>query len=262
MRTAIAVQSCPAYADRRKAVRETWKRDVPNETDFFFLVGAHADEPDVLTLACGDGYEDCAAKQLAAIRRLRDYDHVFFCDDDTYVVPDRLMLCGYESADYMGCPCDVHEWRVVMAQGGAGFWLSKSAMGKMADGEIPDTKYSDRLVGKMAADAGVALTAHPGFNCGKYDGDVGFCNLVPTRANRYVTTHFVSPAQMYKIHRHFREGVPLPPNRYVVRFGELPVNVFETHGSWWCNYGKAVNGPFLYAHEAERHAFESVSLCV
>ena len=123
MKIAIAIMSCVKNAERREAVRRTWVKDIPFGIDYFFFVG-HVGVSDAISLPCGDAYEDCAFKQIEMIKFVKDYDYVFFCDDDTYVVIDRLMLCGFEAHDYMGCPCMLYE-ECVAAHGGAGFWMSK-----------------------------------------------------------------------------------------------------------------------------------------
>jgi hypothetical protein len=269
-KTAIAVMSCVPYRDRRDAIDATWFRDVPVGTDFYFFVGTREGDQreDAEVLPCGDEYADCAKKQFEAIRFLLKYggyDHVFFCDDDTYVVADRLLACGYEAHDYMGCPCLVGEYNIVVAHGGAGFWMSRRAM-ELADAAPEEDKavshFSDRALGYVLDRAGIKVHGDFRFNMGKYNNDVGFCNLVPNRENPYITAHYVRPAMFPALHAHFKDGTPLPPNRYGMNFFGMPVDLYEVGGHWGysLNGGPVmyVGGGFVLAHDAEAAAFEAV----
>lgn len=264
-RIAIAIQSCVPYRDRRDAIRGTWLEDVPPGIDTYFFVGGDglsAEEADLIdreaeALPCGDSYEDCAKKQIEMIRAVRDYDHVFFCDDDTYVVPDRLLASGFEKYDYVGCPCDVHEWKIVMAHGGAGFWMSRPAMASAL--LVPfsnQTTFSDRAVGYLMHEAGYKLWGDFRYNLGKYNGDKGYCNLVPTPKNRYVTTHFVQPHMHRIIRMGFQVGVCLPNTYEMVINGRHVFFLERPNGNWgYMAEGGELVGGFEMAHEAEMAAF-------
>lgn len=265
MKVAIAIQSCNAYKERRDAIRDTWLKDVPCGIDTAFFVG-RGDADDATALPCGDTYDDCWVKQFEMIKYMKDYDFVFFCDDDTYAVVDRLMLSGFEKHDYMGCPCDVYEGEIVMAHGGAGFWMSSYAMAMAVEVGLDHPKFtktifSDRTVGYLMDIAGIKLHGDYRFNLGKYHGHKGFCNLVPNRQNLYITTHFVKPKMMPLIYAHFKEGVPLPPNCYTMGINGRRVDFSEKNGKWWYFVwgDTAFKGEFDLAQQAEFAAMKDIS---
>ena len=256
----IAVMSCGPNKHKRDAIRRTWMTDMPADVPVMFFVG-DTDSDDAIRLSCPDDYDHCWLKQMEMIRHLWERSHVFFCDDDTYVVASRLMACGYDQHRYMGCPCEI-EGGVTMAHGGAGFFLNRTAM-KAINRISPkhdvfkSTTFSDRIVGKLMKIVGIKLFPDFRFNPGKYKDDKGFCNLVPNQSNRYVTTHFVTPQLMELLDHHFKNGGPTPRNIYDMYFGGKRVLVYESEGDW--NYliegtGQAVGG-FKLAHFAEAEAF-------
>jgi hypothetical protein len=233
-----------------------------------FFVGVHQQSPEdgVVMLDCPDSYDSCHWKQWRMLQWVgeRGYDNTFFCDDDTYVVPDRLMAC--QNPGYTGCPCEI-EPGVLMAHGGAGFLLNRDSLKFiLAVSETNEifrkTTFSDRLVGYLAYVAGVPLTPNYRFNLGKYANDKGFCNLIPTRYNSYITTHFVTPPLADLIHHHFKAGGPLPKNVYDMSFfGKKVVFAENMEGKWFYlldNSGHGV-GPFDLAHYAEAAALNQLA---
>jgi hypothetical protein len=261
--------SCDINKEKRDAIRRTWAQDVPVDIDTLFFVGnENVDHRDSIQLDCPDDYESCYLKQWRMIEFLKDYDYVFFCDDDTYVVVDRLLTCGYEQHDYMGCPCEI-ENGVIMAHGGAGFWMSKSAMRAalmvgLNHPEFVKTIYSDRMVGHLMHIAGYPLYGDGRFNLGKYIGDKGICNLRPNRENSYITTHFVTVEWFDKIYNHFKKGDKLPSNDYYMNILGSTVAFLENGGKWYymVNANRQFIGEFELACQAENHAIEMVKKLV
>lgn len=258
MTIAIAIQSCINYKDRRDAIRNTWMKDIPSDVFSCFFVGSHCDEPNVESLNCGDSYKDCGIKQFEMIKFLKDYDHVFFCDDDTYVVVDRLLNSEYENDDYIGCPCNIENSHVIMAHGGAGFWMSKKAMNQALEiginhNQFHNNIFSDRTVAYLMDMAGIKLKGDYRYNLGKYNGNKGFCNLVPNKNNKYITTHFVVPYMFKMIDYHFKHGHPLPINNYSVNFGRNIIVLENKDGTWKykINGDDSFIGNFNMANEAE-----------
>lgn len=113
--------SCVKNTHRRESIRKTWGKQSSVEISFF--VGGQS--TDTVCLPCGDFYGDCAEKQLLMIDYCQNYDYAFFCDDDTYVVVDRLLSCGFENHDYMGSG---YQTKGSYAHGGSGYFLSQKAM--------------------------------------------------------------------------------------------------------------------------------------
>ncbi len=225
--------------------------------DTTFFVG-EGESDDAVSLNCKDDYSSCALKQLEMIKRYEDYDHVFFCDDDTFVVGGRLLKSNFKQYNYVGYPCDTHGFSY--AHGGAGFWLNKKSIQTINNCIIhPDTIYSDRLVGFILNEHGIALKADFRYNAGKYIGDKGFCNLTPNVDNNYITSHFMPPETMRYVYKHFDMGLPAIKNDYVMTFFDVPVHIMQKGHSWYYGLSGKITGNFSMAHEAELAAFKYLS---
>jgi hypothetical protein len=112
----VAICSHGGGRERREAVRRTWLSRPAKGVSHFFFVGRGADvtgENDVVVLDVDDGYGFLPLKVREAFSyalRHYDADWLFKCDDDTYVVLDRLSsvprprydLIGDESVDARG----------------------------------------------------------------------------------------------------------------------------------------------------------------
>ena len=109
-RTLIAVKSCWRDLDAacHEAIRMTWAKDAWHTPfDLCFFVGQPDREKvqgDEFVLDCPDGYDELPYKTQSIIHYSLngDYDHVFFCDTDTFIIPRLLAKCGYENYDYAG----------------------------------------------------------------------------------------------------------------------------------------------------------------
>ncbi len=261
MDIAVFIMSCAATGNRRQSMRDTWLKDLPPNVPHRFFLGQHDNYSfvvDETMLPCLDDYQHCSDKQRMMLEAARDgYDYVFFCDDDTYVVVDRLLDLDYIAQhDYIGCPCPIEDG-VMMAHGGAGFWLSQKAIREGLAQESPETIYSDRLVGHLMHRAGIKLHADFRFNLGKYVGDKGYANLLPNKANAYVSAHFVKPHQFTYLYEHFHRGIPGLPNSYPMNFFGKRVDFSERAGRWWyIVIGETSwRGEFTLAQDAEQDAF-------
>src|SRR5277367_1576986 len=102
--TLLVVKSC--HYDRKRgchqAIRETWGRDAEVR---FFMGGETQDTllADETTLDCPDTHEGLPFKTRAICQRLKDIiDYAFFCDNDTFLIPRRLLACSYQKYDYAG----------------------------------------------------------------------------------------------------------------------------------------------------------------
>lgn len=199
MNVKIAIKSCHQHVRRRDAQRATWLREL-NE-DFFFVVGGEStQENDVLHCNVSDAFSDIAPKVLCACKyALEDnVTHLFVCDDDTYVRPDRLLKSGFRKHDYIGhLRVDnlFYNQGVPYAQGSA-YWLSELAMECVVrHGELMRPGViDDGAVGRCLIDR-VAFTHdyryEPGPNC---------MDRRPMPDNNVITTHKCLPGQMHYAH--------------------------------------------------------------
>jgi hypothetical protein len=178
------------------------------------------------------------------------------------VVVERLLKSGFEQHDYVGCPCRI-ENDVLMAHGGAGFWMSHKAMMAALQGEPVETTFSDRLVGHLMHQAGIQLHGDFRYNLGKYHGDAGFCNILPNRTNSYITTHFATSHVNEMVYSHFKEGISLPKNMYPMDFqNHRAVFMEEEDGTWaYSKYGVKRTG-FGLAQDAEECFVKSCSASI
>ena len=173
MRLLIAIKSCRHDRDRghHDAIRETWGRDV-TEADLRFFVGQGntisdlAEDEEVVNVL--DDYESLPLKTEAILRWFlsQNYDYVFLCDTDTYIVVPKLMKCGFEKVDYMGrntwplgvtrryASTDRHGniWPTFDAfawmSGGYGYFLSRKAAEYVID-NMPELWAEDMCVGQV-----------------------------------------------------------------------------------------------------------------
>src|ERR1044072_3314336 len=105
-RIVIGICSCHLNSALQCAVRQTWLRRLPENMKplFFVGVGKSATQPDVVQLPVDDAYEALPAKVHAFFQHTLQshaFEYLFKCDDDTYLVPQRLMsLVG--KGEYIG----------------------------------------------------------------------------------------------------------------------------------------------------------------
>lgn len=106
--------------------------------------------------------------------------------------------------------------------------------------------------------SGIPLHSDPRFNMGRYHGQSAFCNLIPRRDNQYITTHFVTPDLSSVIYTHLTKGIDVSPNHYSVSYGAKSLEFLEVNGLWWWKHKDSDPvGPFDFAENAEKQAFES-----
>ena len=182
MKILLAVKSCErdAHNGFNQTIRDTWGRDVRG-ADFRFFVG-RGRRPlrgDEVRLQCGDEYLDLPRKTQAILTwaSAREYDFVFLCDTDTFVVPHRLMASGFEAYDYVGHfggrPGVPEEQKIddetrtwAWASGGCGYWLSRRAA-EVVLGTEPSHWAEDFWVGSVLgpkiADGSLSAVNHPGY---------------------------------------------------------------------------------------------------
>src|SRR5436853_3583777 len=95
----IGVLSAAGYEARRQACRDTWFNKLRNRHVYpLFLVGGYTGQGnwmlsrDVLYLKCPDDYASLPQKtrMFCQFAAGCSASHIFKCDDDTYVQPDRL----------------------------------------------------------------------------------------------------------------------------------------------------------------------------
>jgi len=192
----VGVCSCQAAAARRKACRDTWMRHLPPGVECRFFLGGReplACEPDVVALWENDDYLHLPAKGLAfyawALENY-DFDWLFKCDDDTYLVPDRLKSLCDRRYDLVG---DMSLAQRGFPSGGAGYLMSRRLAERIVEhgGEIPAVGAEDVLFGKLAIKLQARRHATPRLFMG--------CTQTPRPGNDLVSCHWCKPGLMYGI---------------------------------------------------------------
>ena len=205
MKLAICVKSCRQDAREgfHDIIRKTWGRDAQDlGIDVRFFVGndqLHNPEWDEVVLQCPDDYESLPYKTREILRwsmsgsyDVDGYDYTFLCDTDTFLIPEKLLKCGFEQYDFSGRigsqypigktfryddgkrvvdPC--YPW----ASGGLGYFLSRPAAQEIIKHQ-PDHWAEDLWVGQL-------MGRHGGFKIG---------NLVPFE--QWCSWHF--PQRIFK----------------------------------------------------------------
>lgn len=197
------------YTSRRTIQRKTWLRDL-DEIPYLFLMGnsdlneknsIYVNAPDnKLPEKLYQGYKKCLDL---------DFDYLFTCDDDTYVVVERLLTSGYSNHDYMGTSYTFNggdRKGLTHAEGGAGFFLSRTAVKNMLlypiDGPLVQSAIaSDTMVGDLATWAKIPLHHHNDFNQGwsmeKRPGQI------PSPTNSAITSHYMNEEQFRETYKAF-----------------------------------------------------------
>ncbi len=168
MKLLIAVKSCMRDRDRgcHQVIRDTWAKDVKSADVMFFVgktgLNVHL-EDDEDTLSVRDDYYALPFKTREILQwsAQHGYDFTFLCDNDTFVVLNRLLNCGFESYDYSGKFCrapgttfnysdregkylSIHPW----ASGGFGYFVSRRAAGFVTVAQ-PNVWAEDMFVGQV-----------------------------------------------------------------------------------------------------------------
>jgi len=210
-KTLIAICSALAHSARRKACRDTWLQRLPGNVAAFFFVGRGYSGPaetDVIQVNAADDYASLPKKVTAMLRyvvRHFHFDYLFKCDDDTYVVADRLNeLPGSDMCAFL--------WNGKTASGGAGYLLTRSLAGSLT-GEIDESGYYEDVEVTLAArrlHASILSTKRLQLDHG----------ASPAPDNEFITAHWCSPERLHLIDEGWRSTmIPrFPPaiNKIVV----------------------------------------------
>jgi len=171
MKILIAIKACHHYHSRANAQRNTWIKDIPDGVDYRFFLGRSVKAvttpnlTDQVFLDADDSYYGLPDKMRKACEwaSQREYDYVFFCDDDTYVVVDRLLAHIPHGKDYVGrLRGPSGPWPAPYCSGFA-YWLSAKALKIVATTKLSVDTADDRAIGNMLQAAGVQGTLDPRF---------------------------------------------------------------------------------------------------
>ena len=138
MKVLVAIASCERDSNNgfNDAVRKTWLSSYNVDYRFFRGHGSTPTNADEVLLDCPDDYLSLPYKTQEIMKWAgeRDYDYIFKCDTDTYVVLERLLNSDFTNWDYIGhfngpvgVPNSIYNKLYTWASGGSGYFLSIKA---------------------------------------------------------------------------------------------------------------------------------------
>jgi hypothetical protein len=184
--------SCQRDLDNgaNRAIEETWGRVSP--IPYRFLLGGHDDSRKNATVYVPgpDGYDEQIPRMKAGYRWALEngFTHIFRCDTDTLVVPDRLARSHFEWSSYVGNSSEftvADKYDCTFAHGGCGFWVDAGAAQILVDAE-PFGLFNDQWAGKVLTDAGIKLKHDARYSMGK---SYGLDQPQATDANGIISVH-------------------------------------------------------------------------
>lgn len=153
-KTLIAVTGCHARRAQIAAQRATWVNDVDfsaADVRFFLGLGGEARCGDEVVLPVDDGYAGLPGKVRAVCRHAlaSGYDGLCKLDDDTYLVPARLLSAGFAAFDYVGNFRSRNGPYPAEYASGFCYYLSRRAMEIVAEAELSEDTMEDRWAGNL-----------------------------------------------------------------------------------------------------------------
>jgi len=189
----MCILSCQKYKNRRLACLETWVDEKHDNIKPIFVIGNENIKLPVLSdnilyTPCSDEYDHLTHKvKWFCLWALTNYDfnYIFKCDDDSYVVFDRLYSLSESRFDYRGF--DIGGY----ASGGAGYFMSKRAAMAVAGKLNESHAHEDLKIGKIIQSSGMSFIPDGNFqpfNC-----------TFPSADNTIITSHYCDINLMRRI---------------------------------------------------------------
>lgn len=172
-----------------------------SDLEVLFFQGGSArsfHDGDTISLNIADDYDSLSAKVASFFGYcLQEYEfeHLFKCDDDTYVHLPRLIQMDLAGIDYAGFNFDNRG----AASGGGGYWVSRRAVELVVQSAPSWGNRSDEdiMVGTILRRAGITIHHVEEFPHRMHDGFDP--RTAPLPWNSRITGHYSTPEQMYAI---------------------------------------------------------------
>jgi hypothetical protein len=205
MKVCYVILTCEAYQPTRcQLIRDTWLKRI-GSADAWFLSARANPEARVLGWNTLDTYDSCPIKYQQFFLNLPgSYDWYVFCDDDTYLFPERLepLLGDPSRPQCIGMLARKPDLPPYMA-GGPGFLLSSAAVAYLPEAcrTIPiQSLYSDVMIGIWLKDTPTEFIDNPLFFNYPHDHPLGGGD--PRTACGY---HYVDAAHV-ALYSHLHSG--------------------------------------------------------
>lgn len=158
----IAITTHQGNRVQTALLRRLWTQRVKGADVVFFYGGPSCEVlHDELRLDCRDDYLGLTDKARAIYwwAYHRGYDYVFDVDDDTYVIPERLLKSGFEQYDYIGRTATATGEPDITgtdyASGGPGVWISRKSLEILVNAPPTNDTADDRWLGQTLRANGV-----------------------------------------------------------------------------------------------------------
>lgn len=206
MNRAILAKSCQKNQVRQRACRDTWIGALPEYTAYI-VEGGHSQcsiiNNSLLRVEAGDDYQDNSIKLREAINRLpASIEHLFICDDDTFVHPQRWL--AHEPYGDLECrvytPSESEKRKRKQAKwvnGGAGYWMSRRLCELYIQECNERTSAEDILVYRLAEQHGMEIVDRPDLY-----GDDRYEQMPAGKVsaeNSLITCHPIQPDKMVQV---------------------------------------------------------------
>lgn len=201
MNNLIAVVTCWRNEIGPQVIRETWGKDSPIPIRFFYGGNPRrALYSDEVVVNAPDTYAGLAAKMKEIFRWCSSCDYILKCDDDAYVVPNRVRF-GTDHAGLLTPQGYIH--------GGAGYILSRRSLSILAGSEITSIS-EDKWVSDTLYQHGISPQNNPEHI---YQRRVFKDPLPPepTKDNNLAVVAEYAPQEVYAVHKRFLYGVRPDP---------------------------------------------------
>lgn len=207
----VGICSCLKNSEKREAIRETWMIHTQEGIECMFFVGGDhllEGESDTIVVTADDSYDFLPAKVIAFFKHALEhfeFDWLFKCDDDTYIVLSRLHSLLKLNAELIG-----NEFLTTRGSpsGGAGYLLSRRIVELIAgDQSLSNRGPEDIIVGEAAVRHGAKSV---GTNLLRWTATPS-----PRIDNNLITAHWCSPERMRAVHT----AMTKPPNRMIRSHG-------------------------------------------
>jgi len=216
MKILVSILTHEGTQSSADACTKTWLKDIQDPHEYYFYGSKHQSQKMDRTWNCEPDDGECRGRLPEKTYKMlveslnHDWDFLFKCDDDTFVVFDRLidLLKNYNPNDELYIGCKIVN-PIAYGQGGAGYILTRGAVRKCI--KSLQHIYNDRSRNKIAEDysvalalieQGIALTAtkwltSPTPQHARQNQSVCVDDIVNKNV---ITTHYVRPETMLRIY--------------------------------------------------------------